>query len=532
MEKLKCCVSTMLVNGTQTMPAMATALSQLIWDRLRILFYAVPNSEMLESLPSDWLAGGMEATQQTILAEDLISAKLPAYTLLAIPGFILLCAVELIVGLARGRNLYRTNDAIMSFMLGLVMILSNFITGAIGLATYCYIWSEYGFQNLVPITSTWHWVGLLCGIDMAYYFFHRTAHEYHLSWSAHSVHHSGEDYNLATALRQGAVQQFTSWPFKLPLALFFHPALYVMHSALNTLGQFWIHTQIIGSVGPLEYILNTPSHHRVHHRPPGNCNYAGVLIIWDRMFGTFKAEDKQTDYYGLAKQYKTFDPVWANFEHPRRVLEAARRKVDSSGGGSLALTLEFLRRCFRKRVHHPKVFQPGALFQNIREEHKESQPSSSLWSMPRGPPRRKRMESNALGGHFLIVSHVVYHFVLTLLLSIALLSKHKEMPSRAHALCASVYLLWTCSSLGRLFDGAMLGIYSETLRLCLVAIFSLTWDNLEEFTIIPKGMQTWFPSVAVLQLVLWIGVIVIAASQRTDVDEGLVQSAQKAEKDD
>ena len=91
------------------------------------------------------------------------------------------------------------------------------------------------------------------------------------------------------------------------------------HSGLNTLGQFWIHTTAIGDCGILEYVLNTPSHHRMHHRPPGNCNYAAILIIWDRMFETFVSEREQQRYYGLAKSHESFDPVWANVEHFRRM---------------------------------------------------------------------------------------------------------------------------------------------------------------------------------------------------------------------
>ena len=122
-------------------------------------------------------------------------------------------------------------------MLGAVMMLLQCIIGpTVGLSTYCWIWSNYGLQGLVPLNSWSHYVFLLLAADCAYYWFHRTAHEYHLSWSAHSVHHSGEDYNLATALRQGAAQMLTSWPFYLLLGLLSHPALFVMHRGLNTLG--------------------------------------------------------------------------------------------------------------------------------------------------------------------------------------------------------------------------------------------------------------------------------------------------------
>merc|ERR1719456_643882 len=97
----------------------------------------------------------------------------------------------------------------------------------------------------------------------------------------------------------------------------FNPVTFAAHNALNTLFQFWIHTEVIGWLGPLEYIFNTASHHRMHHRPPGNRNYAGVLIIWDRIYGTFECENATgyKDYYGLAKQPKTFDAIRMNYQH-------------------------------------------------------------------------------------------------------------------------------------------------------------------------------------------------------------------------
>lgn len=202
---------------------------------------------------------------------------------------------------------------------------------------------------------------------------HRYSHEYHLLWSAHSVHHSGEDYNLATALRQGMGQNLYSWAFSLPLAFFFPPSCYVGHNALNTLYQFWIHTELVGHLGPLEYVLNTASHHRMHHRPPGNCNYAGVFIIWDRMFGTFVAEDSKQDYYGLAKQYETFDPTWANLEHIHRV-------VASQGWRGL----------LGRRWKHKSVFDPMALFAPIRPKGGDS--VHQLWQFPRGEAKRVKLE--------------------------------------------------------------------------------------------------------------------------------------------
>ena len=166
------------------------------------------------------------------------------------------------------------------------------------------------------------------------------SHTYHIMWAGHSVHHSGE-----TIILRQLKTRCSSGMFGLAItfAFFFHPGYFLLHKALNTLGQFWIHTQVTGRLGLLEYVLNTPSAHRLHHQYPGNCNYAGVLIIWDRMFGTYRAEVSQRDRYGLAKQYTTLDPVWANLEHYWRVLFYP-------GGG--------FHRCCRKRARHAFTFHP------------------------------------------------------------------------------------------------------------------------------------------------------------------------------
>ncbi len=137
--------------------------------------------------------------------------------------------------------------------------------------------------------------------------------EVNLFWATHQTHHSAEDYNLSTALRQGVLQIYVSWIFYLPLAFFIPPQIFLIHSQMNLLYQFWIHTDIISNLGPFEYILNTPSHHRVHHGRNPYCidkNYAGVFIIWDRLFGTFAAErDNEQIAYGLIHPINTFDPL-------------------------------------------------------------------------------------------------------------------------------------------------------------------------------------------------------------------------------
>lgn len=146
-------------------------------------------------------------------------------------------------------------------------------------------------------------------------------------WAAHVVHHSSEQYNQTTALRQSVLQGYFSWVFYLPFAPFIPPQMFLVHKHFNLLYQYWIHTELVGKLGPLEYILNTPSHHRVHHGSNLYCidkNYGGTLIIWDRLFGTFQEEVLGTVVYGITHPINTFDPIVIQTHHLVHIFEKIR----------------------------------------------------------------------------------------------------------------------------------------------------------------------------------------------------------------
>ena len=134
-------------------------------------------------------------------------------------------------------------------------------------------------------------------------------------WGSHIPHHQSEEYNLSVALRQGVFQGCFFWLFYLPLAFIgFPPALFILMASIDTLYQFWIHTRTIGKLGPLEWVLNTPSHHRVHHAKNPKYidkNHAGILIIWDRLFGSFVPETEEPRY-GIIKPLRSYNPLWIN----------------------------------------------------------------------------------------------------------------------------------------------------------------------------------------------------------------------------
>ena len=168
----------------------------------------------------------------------------------------------------------------------------------------------------LPVDAWWVWVLLFVADDVAYYWFHRMHHEVRVLWASHVVHHSSQFYNLSTALRQSWTPM-TSMPFWLPLALLgFPPWMILLQQAISLIYQFFLHTERVDRLWrPVEWVFNTPSHHRVHHASDAGYldrNYAGILIVWDRLFGTFSPEVVRPTY-GLTKNISTYNPVRVAF---------------------------------------------------------------------------------------------------------------------------------------------------------------------------------------------------------------------------
>lgn len=233
----------------------------------------------------------------------------------SIPLFFILIGIEIVAARVLERRVYRFADSFADLGCGMIEQLLGVLVKASLFAAYLAIYAKTRLFDLAE--NSWIVFGIcFLATDFLYYWFHRMSHEIGAFWAAHSVHHQSEEYNLSVALRQGAFQSFFSWVFYLPLALIgFSPTTFITCSALNTLYQFWIHTRLIGTLGPIEWVFNTPSHHRVHHgRNPRyiDRNHAGVLIIWDRLFGTF-VEETEEPVYGVVKPLASANPLWANF---------------------------------------------------------------------------------------------------------------------------------------------------------------------------------------------------------------------------
>ena len=244
---------------------------------------------------------------------------------LAIPFFLLALLLELTVDRVRGTGYYRANDAVNSLSAGTLSTTIGYFTRLLPAV----IWG-YALQNLslVDIDLAWFdlsprglllWALALIAFDFCYYWKHRMGHEISVLWAAHAVHHQSEEYNLSTALRQSSTDFLFGWIFYLPLFLLGMPfEVFVTVNALDLIYQFWVHTRMIDKLGWFDRVMVTPSNHRVHHAQNEiyiDRNYGGILILWDRMFGTFQEErDDEPVVFGVRKPLANWNPFWANLQ--------------------------------------------------------------------------------------------------------------------------------------------------------------------------------------------------------------------------
>ena len=255
---------------------------------------------------------------------------------LAVPFFLLALLVELAVDRWRGSRFYRANDAINSLSAGVLSTTFGYFTKLVPLVIWGFVLERFAVVDMplsafdASATGVALWLLAAIGWDFCYYWFHRFSHEVSLLWAAHAVHHQSEDYNLSTALRQTSTGFLFGWIFYLPLFVLGFPLeVLVTVNAVNLIYQFWVHTQVVGRLGALDRLLVTPSNHRVHHAQNAlyiDKNYGGVLIIWDRLFGTF-AEEREDEpvIYGVRKPLASWNPFWANLQVYDYLLDDARR---------------------------------------------------------------------------------------------------------------------------------------------------------------------------------------------------------------
>jgi len=234
---------------------------------------------------------------------------------IAVPFFLALILAEFIYGIIRGRNTYRLNDTINSLSMGSLSSLSGLMIVGGSALIYEFVVNAFALTQL-SADSTLVWIATFIFYDLAYYWKHRLGHEVALFWGSHVSHHQSEDYNLGTALRQTSID-FHGFLFLIPFFIAGVPGeVLVATVSLNLIYQFWVHTQHVPALGPIEWIMVTPSNHRVHHARNDQYvdkNYGGVFIIWDRIFGTYQDElAEEPAVYGLRKPLNSWNPLWAN----------------------------------------------------------------------------------------------------------------------------------------------------------------------------------------------------------------------------
>src|SRR5215472_4304606 len=236
---------------------------------------------------------------------------MPDLIQLAIPAFIVLMVVEAIFDAVMRRDLYEAKDTAASLTMGMGNVLVGLVSKAMVFALFT---GAHQFAIFRIGYQWWAWILAFFADDFSYYWFHRTSHECRFFWASHVVHHSSQRYNFSTTLRQTWTGSFTSFLFGLWLPIIgFAPVMIMTMKAVSLLYQFWIHTELVRSMGPLEKVMNTPSHHRVHHGSNPRYidrNHGGTLIVWDKLFGTFEPENPaDPPRFGLTHNINTYNPV-------------------------------------------------------------------------------------------------------------------------------------------------------------------------------------------------------------------------------
>lgn len=246
--------------------------------------------------------------------------------LYAIPAFLVLMLIEIVIDQRRRTGYYRANDAIASLSTGLLSQTMGFATRFFGFLAYATLWTLLPHAELTMTPLLWVLAFVL--YDFCYYWSHRCQHMINVLWSIHVVHHQSEEFNLTTALRQPFTGFWLGAVFYLPLLFIgFPPEVIVVVGSLNLIYQYWIHTRFIGHMGWFENFFVTPMNHRVHHainEPYIDRNFGGVFIVWDRLFGTYQVEmPEEPCVYGVRKPLQSWNPFYANLHVYWQLLQDA-----------------------------------------------------------------------------------------------------------------------------------------------------------------------------------------------------------------
>ncbi|HEU4456746.1 MAG TPA: sterol desaturase family protein [Longimicrobium sp.] len=389
--------------------------------------------------------------------------------LFSIPFFFLLLGLEVAYSAWSGRRLLRLNDSLADLSCGILSQVSGVFSKLLSIGIYVWVEKNLAVQRWLPALPAWpegaplaraeafpyfavqgaelaSWVVVFLLVDLAYYWSHRLSHQINLLWAGHVVHHSSEEYNLAVALRQSSLHGLMTWVFYVPLALAGIPwQMYVASYSINLVYQFWIHTRAVGRLGRMtEWVMNTPSHHRVHHgRNPKylDRNHAGVFIVWDRMFGTFQAEEEEP-VYGITKPLRSWNPLWANVHGFVEIWRDSRR---ASG--------------WRDRLGYvfgPPGWRPAA--EGGRMQAPEVTRETAEHFDPVIPPG--------------LAAYGFAQFVVALVGAFVVLLNAESLPTH-HALAAGFYVAVSLAGVGGVFEAARWAGPIEAARLSVLGLAAL-----------------------------------------------------------
>jgi alkylglycerol monooxygenase len=392
----------------------------------------------------------------------------------AVPLFFGLMGLEWLAARRRGRRVYDLRDSVMDLGCGILSQICGVYLAILSLGAYRLV-ARTAAERDLSLIPAWPeggpfaspeaalgWVTVFLLVDLGQYWMHRASHRVSLLWACHLVHHSSEELNYAVALRNSSLHGLFLWVVPLPLALAGVPwQVFGVSYGLNVAWQFWLHTRMVGRLGPLERVLNTPSHHRVHHgRDPEyvDRNFGGVLIVWDRLFGTF-AEERQEPAYGISPRMPGSDPVWANLwgfvaiAHGMRLARSWRDKLAAVLGA-------------------PRWSEP----ETSAREHA---------SVPARP---------------LLEAYAVSQFLLLLLTTVALLDRLGQVPLGDLTAYGTLSAL-TLTGIGGLLDGRGWAPRFELIRLSAVAL-AVVLPKLRDSALLPQGPLLVYATSSLLALLL------------------------------
>ncbi|KAF2368702.1 Fatty acid hydroxylase [Trinorchestia longiramus] len=381
--------------------------------------------------------------------------EIPDYIMQVAASAFMLTVVEMVAcSTSAHLSSYRTSDVLASMSSGIVYL--SLAAPSQVAATYLYQkMYEYRFLTLDWSSSSTWWTAAVA-VDFCFYWFHRYAHETNVGWASHQIHHSSEQFNLTTSVRQSALLKLYTVLFYLPLAMLGFPITSVLvHMQLNVIFQMWLHTDVVSTLGPLEWIFNTPSHHRVHHGSEAWCldkNYAGVLIIWDRLFGTFQSEvTSRQIVYGLVDQPQSVNPVYIEVVYFQNLYMKFRDQATWADS-------------FKSLFFGPG-WTPGS-----------PRLGFPLPDQPTGVPKRKKYDPHL--SRFLEL-YTLIHIVMAFFIQ-RFLTLHFASLSVSTVTINTAFVVSTVFSIGALYDGWASAMPMEALRCIFYFIYSAVYPLLEE----------------------------------------------------